>query len=85
MDSEFDFDSIASQIDNEEDMELFTGVMYILASQTYELDWYVELPQNDDYDNEAWLIIWRTLENAGIVHRAEAPGPYDEITGLNFG
>lgn len=66
-------------------MELFTGVMYILASQTYELDWYIEVPANGTYDNESWLLIWRTLEMAGIVHRYEAPGPYDEISGLNLG
>jgi len=66
-------------------MELFTGVMYILASQTYELEWYADLPLDGSYENEAWLIIWRTLENAGIVNRADAPGPYDEVSGWNFG
>jgi len=85
MESEFDFEGIASQIDNQEDMELFTGVMYVLASQTYELDWYVELPKDGSYDDEAWLVIWRTLEMANIVHRPDAPGPYDDISGLNYG
>lgn len=85
MESNFDFESIADQIYDQEQMELFTGVMYVLASQTYELDWYSEVPSNGTYDDISWLVIWRTLEMAEIVHKPYAPGPYDEVSGYNFG
>lgn len=82
-----DVESIANEIYDQEEMELFTGITYVLATQSYDLELYAEFPSgfNAELDDYAWLMIWNVLDMASIVERTDVIGPIDKVSYMNPG
>lgn len=87
MERNMDVESIANEIYDQEEMELFTGITYVLATQSYDLELYAEFPSgfNAELDDYAWLMIWNVLDMASIVERTDVIGPIDKVSYMNPG